>query len=609
MRALQTLLTSRWRNIVLLLTLLSAVVYLKSVGVPFGRSEHPVALLIREAENHHANLQQDQPRTLEDARHRYRQRHHRDPPPGYDDWFAKAVERKACVIDGYNDMYESLEIWWALSPEEIVQRMEQLPPVRGMGRVRVHSGRVMRHDEIEEQRQGSAGEDSDARRAMQSMLEAVVGELQAQLPDFDMFVNGYDEPRVSLTYETKAELLKLARDGDTRHRIDEDLQLRSFGGQVSLADKVRPTCPPESLECPSAWEQLRQACPPSSLARQTTLSHMPGSNPLLSHDYDGSFTTSKGHFLTSPRLEQDFWCDQPDLQDLHAAYIHPLSFTFTRQPYPVFSNSRISGFNDILIPSWWYWFDVTEYRNSQDLQWSSKTNKMFWRGSNTGGYSISLAYKGWLRSRAMSLVNVPSAWDVAERVLVADESDRVIESTVPLHPLLSAVADIAFVAPDQGDEASLSAQRSEPTFRFAERVPFEDNYKFKAILDLDGTAYSGRFLALMKSRSAVFKAGFFREAMSHSLVPWYHYVPVSVRLTEMPSLLGYFFGVDSVKAYIRGTGRGHVSNKLQRATAHDDQLRRIGEHGKQWAEQCGRRDDMMLYTYLLALEWSRILHR
>ncbi|KAM0790400.1 hypothetical protein ACM66B_003282 [Microbotryomycetes sp. NB124-2] len=580
-----------------------------SVGLPWPSRVHPVAELIRDAEQQHERIKQSQPRSLDDARRLYAAKRRRAPPPGYDEWFATAIKLNACVIDGYDDMYDTLEPFWAISPTEIKQKMEQMAPVRGLGRVRVRQGRVWRHDEINSEKEGSAGEDSDARRAMQSMLEAVVGQLQAQLPDFDMFVNGYDEPRVSMPHEERTQLLKLAREGQVRDPVDELLVLRTFGGEASLADKVRLTCPQDSLSCPTAWQQLRLACDSSSPARQSSLSDMPGSNPVVNHEHDWQFTTLTGHFLVSPRREQDTWCDQPDLQDLHAAYIHPLSFTYTRQPYPVFSNSRVGGFNDILIPSWWYWFDVTEYREADDPQWTAKSNKLFWRGSNTGGYSISLAYKGWLRSRAVSMLNVPSTWDVREQVVLADEQGRAIETSVPARALMSSHADVAFVAPDQGDEASLASQRSEPTFRFADRVPFDENYKTKVVLDMDGTAYSGRFLALMKSRTTVFKAGLFKEAMSFSLVPWYHYVPVSVRLTELPSLLGYFFGVESVKSYVQATGKGGRLGKLGRARPHDEQLRLIGERGRQWANECARREDMMLYTYLLALEWARILHR
>ncbi|ORY68078.1 hypothetical protein BCR35DRAFT_269931, partial [Leucosporidium creatinivorum] len=275
----------------------------------------------------------------------------------------------------------------------------------------------------------------------------------------------------------------------------------------------------------------------------------------------------------------------PDLQDLHAAYIHPLSFTYTTQPFPVFGNSKIGGFDDILIPSWWYWFQVSQYQAGADVDWEEKSNKLFWRGSNTGGYSIALNFKGWLRSRAVSQSNVPSSWSHTSSLLLASASGRSLSTTIPSHALNEAISDIAFAAPDQGDADSLEAQRSEPTFRFTDRTPFEENYKSKAVLDLDGTAYSGRFLALMQSKGAVFKAHSFKEAVEHSLIPWYHYIPVSVRLTELPSLLGFFFG----------------------AVDHLEELRAVAEQGQEWARKCARKEDHMLYAYLLVLEWGRIL--
>lgn len=160
---------------------------------------------------------------------------------------------------------------------------------------------------------------------------------------------------------------------------------------------------------------------------------------------------------------------------------------------------------------------------------------------------------------------------------------------------------MAFVAPDQGDADSLAAQRGEPSFRFSERVAFEANYQAKAMLDLDGTAYSGRFLALMQSRGAVFKAQLFKEAVGHGLVPWFHYVPVSVRLQELPSLLGFFFGVGGVER------EGKGEDKASRAVGHLDELKTIAEQGQEWAKKCARREDHMLYAYLLALEWGRLL--
>jgi hypothetical protein len=47
---------------------------------------------------------------------------------------------------------------------------------------------------------------------------------------------------------------------------------------------------------------------------------------------------------------------------------------------------------------------------------------------------------------------------------------------------------------------------------------YDEIFKRKIALDMDGTAYSGRFMALMASRSAVLKSRVFREAMDETLI-------------------------------------------------------------------------------------------
>lgn len=187
----------------------------------------------------------------------------------------------------------------------------------------------------------------------------------------DLFVNGYDEPRLSIPYELKQQLLALERANKVRPTLNETLILRSFGGTPSLFDKVRKACP-SGEHCPTAFEQLRLTCAPSSPARHAQLSTSPGADPHISQRYTKPFTTARGHLLVSPKQERSSWCEQPDVADLHAAYIHPLSFTYTNQMFPVFSNSKVGGFDDVLVPSWWYWVDQSPYRPQDDVAWEKK---------------------------------------------------------------------------------------------------------------------------------------------------------------------------------------------------------------------------------------------
>lgn len=414
---LAVLLQQRLRLPLAALALTLVIYSLNKLRTP---SQHPILSLLAEAKARHQQQTVDRSSTLEEATARYWRQHQREPPPGFGHWFETAQRVDACRVDGFEEMYESLKVWWGMEAGEIRDRMERMIGGRGLGRVKVRKGQVRRWDEVERERKGAGGEDSDARRAVQSMLEAVVGEFGAELPDGEPAVatsrgfnsiaeadpcatcSGHDHQRLrraprlitlrssqgvgaagrhrsrsAIAAEdcSSGPLLTFAR-STVRTPVDEPFQLRSFGGEPSLADKVRQICLFTSTSCPTAFEQLRKTCPPSSLARKSPISPQSGSNPFISQDFTSAFVTPRGHFLASPELERSTWCDQPDLQDLHAAYIHPLSFTYTNQPFPVFSNSKIGGFNDILVPSWWYWFQVSQYQAAADAEWEQKSNKV-----------------------------------------------------------------------------------------------------------------------------------------------------------------------------------------------------------------------------------------
>ena len=117
--------------------------------------------------------------------------------------------------------------------------------------------------------------------------------------------------------------------------------------------------------------------------------------------------------------------------------------------------------------------------------------QVFWRGANTGGVSVGLSWKGWLRSRLVSPLNRPAEWGHLDTVLLADDQGRAVTTTFPSHALNSALTDVAFSSTDvHGDPESLESQRREPSFRFTGHVPFRASYAAKVIFDCDGTAYS-----------------------------------------------------------------------------------------------------------------------
>lgn len=243
---------------------------------------------------------------------------------------------------------------------------------------------------------------------------------------------------------------------------------------------------------------------------------------------------------------------------------------------------------------------------------------MYWRGTNTGGRSISLNWFGWLRSRLVSKLNRLIEWGHYDTVLLPLSNGRTASATLPSTALNAALTDVAFQAPDHhGDPASLEQQTTEPSFRFVENgeyTPFSNNYLYKLLLDLDGTAYSGRFPTFMASNSAVVRSNLFISTFDDSLIPYYHYLPLSLRLSELYNLLAYFFGIGSVPSLAAQQGFPPSSSAstpserdaLRRSEAHEEELWTLAKNGKNWANECARREDALIHAYLMCLEWARL---
>ncbi|GAA5874498.1 hypothetical protein JCM8547_007378 [Rhodosporidiobolus lusitaniae] len=623
---------------------------------------HPIASLLHEAAQEHAAQVAAEPRTLEEAVEKYVKKHGRKPPKGYDAWFAYAKRNKACRVssEGFEELYRSLRPFWGVTGEEIRGRLDLLGQAGmegkagALGRVRVREGGVVSWARMREEgvkRGEEAMEHSLARRAVEEMLNVLQDE-GVRLPD-DARLFHQPARRTSSSHALRA--ANGAREARKARSTCVPPLLPSHLPHNSPSSPTARPFTPSSLSPPifheinaspntitPSYAVIRRSCPPSSLARLSPLHPAPGTAPHITPLFTSYFTLhpSRGSFLLSPALERRTWCDQPDLQQLHQTYIRPLSFSYVldeeQGPWPVMSNSKIEGFGDVLVPVWYSWFGEQEYREEEDTEWGGKGNQLFWRGSNTGGRSEGLNWMGWTRSRLVSKLNRLVEWNHSDTVLLSLPSSppssplssssssssssiapRAIPAHLPSSALNLALTDVAFRSPDNyGTPTSLTSQLTEPSFRFTpgpdgKGVPFATNYLYKAVLDLDGTAYSGRFPALMKSKSAVVRSSWYVTTWEdYGLVPWFHYVPLSVRYSEVYNLLTYFFGASSIPSSLSSLSLPPLSardeEKVKKSEAHEEELYRIAVQGRDWGTRCARREDAAVYVYLLAIEWARV---
>ncbi|KAK9448980.1 uncharacterized protein V1518DRAFT_373999 [Limtongia smithiae] len=159
-----------------------------------------------------------------------------------------------------------------------------------------------------------------------------------------------------------------------------------------------------------------------------------------------------------------------------------------------------------------------------------------------------------------------------------------VEHVVPKLPYKEHV-DARFSALTQcDDDADCAAQFAffGPPDVSMPKTSFQDTWQHKFLLDLDGNAYSVRYYAFLRSRSLVVKQTLFREWHDERLVPWVHYVPLSLDLKE---------GFESLRFYLEND----VSAKF------------VADQSRKWARKVLRKEDMSIYFFRLLLEYARVV--
>lgn len=89
-------------------------------------TEHPITSLMADAKVDFAKRLAKQSKTLPEAVAEYKRRYQRDPPRGFDDWWAFATENDFKFTDEFDGIVEDLAPFWTLSGEELRLRAFQV---------------------------------------------------------------------------------------------------------------------------------------------------------------------------------------------------------------------------------------------------------------------------------------------------------------------------------------------------------------------------------------------------------------------------------------------------------------------------------------------------
>jgi hypothetical protein len=106
--------------------------------------------------------------------------------------------------------------------------------------------------------------------------------------------------------------------------------------------------------------------------------------------------------------------------------------------------------------------------------------------------------------------------------------------------------------------------------------------KYKIVIDIDGATYSSRFPLVLQLGSAVFKIKTFEDVGTIGAIPWVHYVPIKMDLSDL-------------------------EEKLEWAKNNDEKLREIAENGLRFSLRMHTKEKYKCYIWHLLLKYKALM--
>lgn len=525
---------------------------------PSTDKSHPIYQLITKAEKAHHDLVARQSDDLAAAVEEYRRRYAAPPPPNFDKWYEFAKARDTKLIDEYDTIYDALLPFWGLQPPIIRGRAKE-----ALGFDNALLGVIIRDGAII----SAAGGSEWQQKSTVGMIEPFV----KYLPDMDLPFNIHDEPRVVVPSDDLSRLVNTAKDKALPAAFGNKTPKNAWSPRPGdLEDGTRPyevkTTRFNRFAHQPTWTNSRMSCSPDSPARVLDES--------ISDD-GSSFAYTQLGLISNKTAFSDI-CLSPSLRERHGFFNRPNAFDIVHDLFPIFSQSKISSFQDILYPSPWYWSNKVPYDEKNDINWESKKDKLYWRGSTTGGFSRD---GGWRRQHRQIFVQKINALDttmIMKNESTADSVDWKMQE-IPRTEYKD-LMDVHFAHVGQCDPGDCDAQKE--FFEIVKPDKQHNAWNYKYLLDIDGNAFSGRFYAFLKSMSLVYKMAVFREWHEEWLQPWVHYVPLGLKGDEYVESVRYF--------------NEEPDGKIQAA--------RLALQGREWAGKVLRNEDFEVWFFRLLLE-------
>ncbi|CAK7199583.1 hypothetical protein SEUCBS139899_002266 [Sporothrix eucalyptigena] len=548
--------------------------------------EHPIDVLMRDAEKKFKDVLKEQPKDLAAAGRAYRERRHRHPPPGFDQWVKEALELDALIPERYFDrIYHDLQPFWGMEPKLLRFQAYAFP-------------HVIRASSLED--------------------------IAEHLPDMDIPVNVMQHPRLAVPWETMADMVKEEleiqdKKTDPKKVITAYTNLKDFPpispkeikqSQTYVHNWVTTTSGHDLIsDVKLYWLHYQKTCPPDTPGRDADLFNL--DDRIMYPKEPNEYYTKDGYIFNATMAKDP--CLQPLMRAMHGAFVEPLGLSSSGDLMPIFSGSKLPGNNDIVWPGATYYSqdDITIGKDIKMWDWDKKENKVFWQGRATGGINRDMTWWRLPRHRWAQMTNGTTV-DASinfykidspsfDLPLWADFKEMYPEAHTN-HPntwksWLERITQIRVVdlvcTPEQKSPTGLhlgTCPYSSRLIGVKDAILPHSFYERKVVADIDGDSYSPYLASIVRSTSMPLKATMYAEWHDDRLVPWFHYVPMDNSFIDLFGILDYF-----------------ITDEDDRLPDRDNATEKIAKNGMAWSERMLRTSDMRLYTWRLLLEYARVV--
>lgn len=260
-----------------------------------------------------------------------------------------------------------------------------------------------------------------------------------------------------------------------------------------------------------------------------------------------------------------------------------------RKLVPIFNRGKLSTNGDFTNPPLCYYLNYYQhFQEIDDIPFEEKRRSVYWRGSLTG-YKMMAKQKHWMdghRQRFVIYANnilkhvklaKASTDEYAASLLISSDEKRWL-SALPDDPF-----DVASTRVMHCEEPVCEMVKN--ALRQSGQEPASESFKHRIVADLDGESISCRYYRLLHSGSVTLKQTIYREWHSDRLIPWLHYVPLSLQMDELVPLTAWLL-----------------------APENDERVKRIAEGSRAWARASLRSIDATTYYYRLLLEYGEVFN-